>query len=1457
MMWRRLLLGIFLFHLSLSQSPGVQYVLLVPSVLQGGTFSKACAQLSNLPEHVFLNVSLNYAKVQTKIFEENVTGKNFFKCVSFKVPWAHFNPLGFITYSATGATLKLGERRSVAIRPKENVVLLQINKPIYKPGDKVIYRVVSLDINLKTVKELYPVIFLQDPHGNRVQQRVNARSSRGILEGYFQLTLEPIFGQYRIFVESLSGEKIHKSFHVNKHVLPKFRITVDAPATILVADPEFKINVCALYNHGQPVEGNIQLSVCRSYIFHPICLTAVTSRCKNFTHQLGKDGCFSQVVDTGAFDLNRRGYSRYLHMDTLVTETGTGVQHARITSIYIESSMVRISFENMDKTYKQGLPYFGQIQLLHLDYSPIPNQVVQLHLKNKIVGNYTTDVNGIAQFSLDTSEMTWPNMTLEATYKTNEHCHAPGWVLPYYPKAEFLVHRFYSKSSSFLKIIPMTERLKCNQKNHVTVHYLMNTDNLQDKAYTATFNYLVIAKGVIVLHGQYKAQISDNAKTGTFSISIEVSIKLFPSAVMLVYSLHPGAEMMADSTRLKMKKCFNNKVDLNFSEEKGLPGSSISLQVSAAPNSLCALLALDQSILLHRAHDQLSEQSIYNHLYPRDLSGYNYRDHNLEDGQKGPCLDAQILYNGIYYEPASTDFGEDAYDLVKAMGLKVFTNSHLRKPVVCKNSRYRYDGQSYSGINSEAAAHSQTSEIAKSYTETLRTSFPEAWVWKLVTTDSTGVAKIPLTVPHTITQWNANGFCINDRAGFGISESTFFNVFQPFFVDLILPFSVVQGETFTLKANVFNYMKRCIQICTILEASSTFQATPVSTGDENHCTCANEKKSYAWLVTPQTLGTVNLTISTETLQINNCGSGSPMASDTAWSDIQIKPLLVEPEGIEREITQGSLICTHDSKVSQPVVLTLPENTVKDSARVYWSVLGDILGSTMQKTQNLLRKSFFHGEKTLVLFTPTIHFFNYLNQTQQMTEEMESEGIAFLSQGYQKELPYKRSDGSYSISGRHDEPGNTWITAFVYKSLAQAKRYIYIDDKVQSQTLVWLLNIQKSDGCFPYLGTIFNKNLKREDHELSLTAHVTAALMEAGHPVSFEAVQKGLQCLEATWKKRAITTYEQALLAYTFGLASQEDKRAFFFNELSKKAKEEGGSIHWDAEEIIYWVEPILFSRTSLAHVETTCYGLLALLHKPQLTSEELTYASQIVRWVAKQQNTYGGFGFMTDTAVAFQALTQYESLTFTKNRQNSVRIFKDQTFSKSFRVNDRNRLLLQQIPLPTTEGRYTVEVSGKGCVYVQSSLKYNIMLPRKSSGFSLSVKTANAICRGLSDTKFDLIISASILYFVLFKKSYYGKHKTSHMAVMDVKMLSGFVPEISSIEQGQVNVKMQDVEIKSPHVYFYLENVTQKTIQFSFSIQQEVLVSNIKPASIQLYDYYETGVLWLPFDPFGVNFCIR
>lgn len=74
-----------------------------------------------------------------------------------------------------------------------------------------------------------------------------------------------------------------------------------------------------------------------------------------------------------------------------------------------------------------------------------------------------------------------------------------------------------------------------------------------------------------------------------------------------------------------------------------------------------------------------------------------------------------------------------------------------------------------------------------------------------------GSVNVEKTVPDTITKWAAGGFCISS-AGFGIAPNTGLTAFQPFFVSLTLPYSVIRGEVFTLKATVFNYLSKCIRV---------------------------------------------------------------------------------------------------------------------------------------------------------------------------------------------------------------------------------------------------------------------------------------------------------------------------------------------------------------------------------------------------------------------------------------------------------------------------------------------------------------------------------------------------------------------------------------------------------------------------------------------------------------------
>uniref|UniRef100_A0A8B9MGQ4 Alpha-macroglobulin receptor-binding domain-containing protein n=1 Tax=Accipiter nisus TaxID=211598 RepID=A0A8B9MGQ4_9AVES len=490
----------------------------------------------------------------------------------------------------------------------------------------------------------------------------------------------------------------------------------------------------------------------------------------------------------------------------------------------------------------------------------------------------------------------------------------------------------------------------------------------------------------------------------------------------------------------------------------------------------------------------------------------------------------------------------------------------------------------------------------------------------------------------------------------------------------------------------------------------------------------------------------------------------------------------------------------DDVISRDVALDLPTIVVEGSARASFSVVGDIMGTAMQNLHQLLQMPFGCGEQNMVLFAPNIYVLDYLNKTGQLSEEVKSKAIGYLVSGYQKQLSYKHPDGSYSIFGTRDKEGNTWLTAFVYKSFAQASHFIYIDDNVQAQTLMWLASKQKPDGCFQSVGTLFNNALKVVENYflLSLSAYITIAMLEARHSSSYPVVRNAFFCLETASEKNISDVYTQALMAYAFCLAGKAEKCESSLRELQKSAKDVGES---PSEK-----SPSFLDHAPSAEVEITSYVLLALLYKPNQSPEDLTKASGIVQWIIRQQNPYGGFSSTQDTVIALQALAAYGEATYNSVTQNVVKITSKKPFEKVFIVNNVNRLLLQQTPLPEVPGKYSLTVNGSGCVLMQTALRYNIHLPEGAFGFSLSIQTSNASCPSDRPAKFDIVLISS----------YTGKRSSSNMVIIDVKMLSGFVPVKPSLDKLIDSHRVMQVENKKNHVLLYLENVSSDHCLFDF-----------------------------------------
>ncbi|XP_030336688.1 alpha-2-macroglobulin-like isoform X2 [Strigops habroptila] len=1391
-----------------------QYMVLLPFLIHTDSPEKVCVQLTHLNESVTLSATLEYQGENRSLIDDVVSEKDVFTCIPFSLPKSNSTSVTFLTVTVKGATLQFRSRKSVLVKNSESLVFIQTDKPIYKPGQTVLFRIVSLDKDFHPLNEKFPCVYVQDAQRNRVYQWQGVELETGLTQLSFPLTSDPIQGSYKIVVQKSFSSHVEHSFRVEEYVLPKYEVLVKLPKMITLKDKELPVSVCGLYTYGKPVPGLVNVQVCRKFSRSASDCYGKEAEavCEEFTRQADAHGCISGVVRTKIFQLQRRGYEMSIEVQGKIIEDGTGIEMTGTGSCGITSIMSKISFDLLDSQYRPGIPIFGRVKLVDGTDAPIANETITISVDgDRYKGNYTTDEQGQSWFSIDTATFTQASLEIRADHKPELNCYDSDWITPSYEHAMRRISRFYSPSKSFLKIEPKPEILSCGSPTEIQVHYIFTPEAIGEQKKIVIY-YLVMAKGGIISADTYDLTVNPGDVYGTFQLTFPVEAAIAPLARMLVYTTSPSGEVIASSADFQVESCLPNKVRLSFVPKEGLPASNTRLQIRTSPRSLCALRAVDKSVLLVKPEYELSPSSVYDLLPVKEIHGYSFKDYYLEEDNINPCVSLDnILLNGFVYIPISPDGEGDAYDILKELGLKVFTSSKIHKPEICQHYPGHMMERSYmtalnllEDLDYEVAEHM----VAGNPVETVRKYFPETWIWDIVSVNSEGNAGLDVTIPDTITEWKANAFCISPDTGFGLSPTVTLRAFQPFFVELTMPYSVVRGESFTLKATVFNYLTTCIRVSVSLAESTHFLTMPIEKQEESYCICMNERKTVAWAVTPRSLGQVEFSVSTEALQNKQpCGNPIVETPEKGRKDTVIRQLLVEPEGTEVETTYNSVLCASAEKsVSEPVSLVLPETVVDGSARAYFSVLGDIMGTAMQNLHQLLQMPFGCGEQNMVLFAPNIYVLDYLNKTGQLSEEVKSKAIGYLVSGYQRQLKYKHWDGSYSTFGpRYGQVGNTWLTAFVLKSFAQAQPHIFIDEKHIQDALVWLSQKQKENGCFRSSGTLLNNAMKGGvNDEITLTAYITIALLEIPLPVTHSVVRNALFCLEMAAGEKENHVYTKALMAYAFALAGKEEKRKALLTSLEREAVKKDGSVHWQRPgkepEVAL---PYYRSRAPSAEVEMTSYVLLAhLTAQPAPSQEELSFAALIAKWISTQQNPNGGFSSTQDTVVALQALSLYGAVTYAKSGAASkVTLRSGGDFQQDFQVDPHNRLLLQRVPLPHVPGEYSTEVSGEGCVYLQTSLRYNVQPSQQDAPFMLHVYTIPETCAGSKAHKvFDIGINVS----------YTGERNGSNMVIVDVKMLSGFIPVKSSVRKLSNTWfhQIQRTEVSTNHVLLYIEQVS-------------------------------------------------
>lgn len=139
---------------------------------------------------------------------------------------------------------------------KTHSVFVQTDKSIYKPADKIQFRVLVLEAETKPVDSKKIEVFITDGADNRVKQFTDVTLNKGVFQNELQLSDSPVLGDWKIHIKLAGSDETVKAFQVAEYTLPKFEVTLEANPDANFKDGKIRATVRAKYTFGKIAKGN-------------------------------------------------------------------------------------------------------------------------------------------------------------------------------------------------------------------------------------------------------------------------------------------------------------------------------------------------------------------------------------------------------------------------------------------------------------------------------------------------------------------------------------------------------------------------------------------------------------------------------------------------------------------------------------------------------------------------------------------------------------------------------------------------------------------------------------------------------------------------------------------------------------------------------------------------------------------------------------------------------------------------------------------------------------------------------------------------------------------------------------------------------------------------------------------------------------------------------------------------
>jgi CD109 antigen len=1263
---------------------------------------------------------------------------------------------------------------------KSFVVFVETDKPIYKPGQTIQMRVFTLDPELKPISEPVTVEVL-DYKGIKIFRSIVTTDEYGMANVDLPISDEPNLGVWKINAITEKAEN-QLDVRVEEYVLPKYEVKVDLPKEWFLVSEKITGKISATYSFGKPVSGEVEI-VATKYVGQ---WQEYATLAKTIDGEVEFELPAAQYV-TGT---PAGGGQGNIQLDITVTEKSTGYVEKTNRLLTIAESAINLQIIPEGTTFKPGLPF----NILLITETP-GNQPVDA----KVSATITYMNDKFEDFKTETKEintakgkvlieLTPPTaaiaMMIEAFELTPVSSIQPA-------QASMTLQASYSPSGNFIHLEQLTEGTpKVGQKITFRVYSTNRAVN---------FYYEVISRGMVVF--------SDY--TTSRDISFSTTPLMASTSKLLVYQILPNAEVAADYLPFEVEPAYPQKVQAQFSTDGAKPADEIQLNIKTEGQAKVGIAAVDKSVFI-LAENRLNLQQVFDELErlymepQAEIHEISFYPTYTIPGAQGIFEDAGVLVMTNKKVPESKEYETETSGGIFSKIIQFFGWGGRE---VMEEKGGIVLAPMASDANATTGASTGLAEVQR-----IRQFFPETWLWSDFTTDASGKATKQITVPDSITTWMLRAVAISKEKGLGVAEDSLV-VFQPFFLTIDLPYSAIRGEEFPVQVAIYNYLDTAQSVQVEIENADWFELLDAKTQTKE--IAANDIGSAQFKIRPNKLGIKDVKIT---------------ARSSKAADAVIKTIIIEPEGVARELVDNITLA---GGITKTIDTSIPEVVVVDSGRAYITVTSSFLTQTIDGLDALLQMPMGCGEQNMILFAPDVYITKYLQSSGQLKPEIMAKAEKLMITGYQRELTYRRTEGSFSAFGMSDQSGSLWLTAFVLKCFSQAKGLLYIDDSVLDAASSWITSHQNADGSFDAVGFVHHQEmlggLQGKD---ALTAYVAIALMEAGEK---DGSGKAVKYLEG--KLSAMTDpYTVALTTYALEFA-QSPKKDEAYNKLMSLAQEDENGMHWGnpilpepllkegaAPILRYQPEP---NRS--AEIETTAYATLALIKHGDAFN-----ASRASKWLVSKRNAYGGYGSTQDTVVTLEALIEYA--TDARSDADLTVSLKGGGIDKQLKINKDNFDVLQIIEVPVN-AQIEMTVMGTGNAIGQVVRRFN--LPEVDTTTEQILKI---------DVKYDTtevevndLVKVSVS--LTFNPPQTLNIAEAGMIVLDISVPTGFAPvtdSIIAITQKLANIKRY--EVAGRKVIFYVENMKSgQQITFDFQVKALYPVK-AKGVTSTAYSYYKPDI---------------